>query len=185
MAGTSGSRTTVRDEAPCRPEGRCGHARAATETGAPRPSRAALAIGAGRGAGGAGDGLDDPRLQLDRALQQAAVLGREVAQPAGDLLRGLALLALRARAAAARGLVGGGEGVGGLALRRGQRRRGREVEPRQRFVLRPQRLGQALRRDHQWLHHGVSPFRGLSEFPCLGPYDAVEGAIVCRDANSP
>ena len=26
---------------------------------------------------------------------------------------------------------------------------------------------------------------GLSEFPCLGPYDAAEGAIVCRDANSP
>ncbi len=24
----------------------------------------------------------------------------------------------------------------------------------------------------------------LSEFPCLGPYDAAEGAIVCRDANS-
>ncbi len=24
---------------------------------------------------------------------------------------------------------------------------------------------------------------GLSEIPCLGPYDAAEGAIVCRDAN--
>ena len=27
--------------------------------------------------------------------------------------------------------------------------------------------------------------RGLSGILCLGPYDAVEGAIVCRDANSP
>jgi hypothetical protein len=27
--------------------------------------------------------------------------------------------------------------------------------------------------------------RELSEIPCLGPYDAAEGAIVCRDANSP
>jgi hypothetical protein len=26
---------------------------------------------------------------------------------------------------------------------------------------------------------------GLSGILCLGPYDAVEGAIVCRDANSP
>ena len=25
----------------------------------------------------------------------------------------------------------------------------------------------------------------LSEIPCLGPYDAAEGAIVCHDANSP
>ena len=24
----------------------------------------------------------------------------------------------------------------------------------------------------------------LSEFPCLGPYDAAEGAIACPDANS-
>ncbi len=25
---------------------------------------------------------------------------------------------------------------------------------------------------------------GVSEFPCAGPYDAAEGAIVCRDANN-
>src|SRR5215211_4559776 len=44
-----------------------------------------------------------------------------------------------------------------------------------------------------WQAHGLKPHlvrrfklsKELSEIPCLGPYDAAEGAIVCRDANSP